>query len=183
MLAVDAVAIGEPDAIREPDRALAIWRRGITADSAEAIAAIDLAQAEPVAVSAKLETLKAVLAEELGGYPAVLREDILALAGRLAAMMGVGAVTVRLEPVSTNSCRRFHADYLTVRLLTTYVGQATQWIYAETPEDVRQLAAGDVALFKGRVLADPPPILHRSPPIEGTGARRLLLVIDPVHAA
>lgn len=98
-------------------------------------------------------------------------------------MMGVGAVTVRLAPVVTNSCRRFHADYLTVRMLTTYVGQATQWVYADTPEDVRQLAAGDVALFKGRVLAGPPPILQRSPPIEGTGEHRLLLVIDAVHEA
>jgi hypothetical protein len=181
MLAVNAVAIGGPDAILEPDCALATWRRGVPANLAPAIAAIDLAPAEPVSVSAKLDTLAAVLADALGAYPAVLQEDILALAGPLAHITRTGAVTVRLETVAMNACHRFHADYLTVRLLTTYVGQATLCVHADTPEDIRQLAAGDVARFRGRVLADPPPVLHRSPLIEGTGERRLMLVIDPVH--
>jgi hypothetical protein len=45
---------------------------------------------------------------------------------------------------------------------------------------VRQLLAGEVALFKGRLLTDSP-IIHRSPPIAGTGQRRLVLVINPAQ--
>ena len=45
----------------------------------------------------------------------------------------------------------------------------------ETP---RSLAPGAVGLFKGRILAGEQAIVHRSPPIAGTGEARLLLVID-----
>ena len=97
--------------------------------------------------------------------------------------MNVGAVTIRLEPVTTDACKQLHADYVTVRLLTTYVGRGTQWSEEAATEAMHSLACGDIALFKGRLLLDPPTVLHRSPPIAGTGERRLLLVIDPVHAA
>ena len=40
-------------------------------------------------------------------------------------------------------------------------------------------AAGDIALVKGWMFAEGhEPCLHRSPPIAGTGERRLLLAID-----
>ena len=45
---------------------------------------------------------------------------------------------------------------------------------------VAQMRAGEVAIFKGRMLLDDPPVLHRSPPIAATGEQRLLLVLDPV---
>jgi len=54
---------------------------------------------------------------------------------------------------------------------------ATRWI--EQPGDrQRALATGTVGLFKGRVLAGDDAIVHRSPPIVGTGEDRLLLVLD-----
>ena len=33
-----------------------------------------------------------------------------------------------LEVVRTDSCRKFHADYVTARLITTYLGEGTQWL-------------------------------------------------------
>lgn len=45
-------------------------------------------------------------------------------------------------------------------------------------ETSRSLAPGAVGLFKGRILAGEQAIVHRSPPIAGTGEERLLLVID-----
>ncbi len=89
---------------------------------------------------------------------------------------------LRLEVVETDACRRFHADFVTYRLLTTYCGAATQWVRSTQPETIETLRAGDVAIFNGRVLLEEPTILHRSPPIAGTGETRLLLVIDPVIA-
>lgn len=40
------------------------------------------------------------------------------------------------------------------------------------------MAAGEVALFKGRRLLPDPPLLHRSPPLAGRAETRLLLVND-----
>ena len=43
-----------------------------------------------------------------------------------------------------------------------------------------EVPTGAVGVFKGRLLLDPPTILHRSPPISATGERRLVLAIDPL---
>jgi hypothetical protein len=42
------------------------------------------------------------------------------------------------------------------------------------------MAIGEVGIFKGRLWAEEPSILHRSPPIAASGERRLLLVLDPL---
>ena len=90
-------------------------------------------------------------------------------------------MAVRLDVVDTDACRRFHADYVPLRLLCTYVGPGTQWHRCDRADRVEQLAAGEVAIFKGRDALDPPVLLHRSPPISRTGERRLLLVLDRVR--
>lgn len=85
---------------------------------------------------------------------------------------------------------RFHADYVRARTITTYVGQGTQWIDAarkigDTPPDddgIRRIETGAVAVFEGRLWLANPAVLHRSPPIAGSGERRLVLVIDPPPA-
>jgi hypothetical protein len=52
---------------------------------------------------------------------------------------------------------------------------------AEAP--IGQMQPGQVGLFKGRLAVAEPAVLHRSPPIAGTGQRRLLLVLDPCDGA
>jgi hypothetical protein len=83
--------------------------------------------------------------------------------------------------IETDACRKFHADQVTVRLLMPLVGPGTQWVHANAEPQVPEgeLRIGDVGLFKGRVWAEEPVILHRSPPIAAMGITRLLLVIDP----
>ncbi|OWK27704.1 DUF1826 domain-containing protein [Sphingomonas mucosissima] len=81
-----------------------------------------------------------------------------------------------------DACRRFHADYVTYRMLTTYHGAAIQWVRSEAPPAIEQMRAGEVAIFKERPMLDEAPILHGSRPIAGTGETRLLSVIDPVIA-
>jgi hypothetical protein len=99
-------------------------------------------------------------------------------------------VDVRLECITGDACRKFHADWVTVRLITTYQGRGTEWLELEDAAaladgasiaqlPVRSLVAGDVALLKGRLWADDRALVHRSPPIAGTGERRLVLVINP----
>jgi len=106
--------------------------------------------------------------------------------------MDTTAVAIRLEVIETNACRKFHADHVTARLICSYAGPGTQWIDDRDAMalaggadpatlTVRQVATGDVALFKGHDRSETP-IVHRSPPIAGTGTRRLVLVIDPARA-
>lgn len=118
----------------------------------------------------------------LGLLPKALRDDILALARRFAAFMQVDAVRLRLEAVTTNACRRIHADNADLRLITTYHGRGTDYLPddAELVEaNLLRMPTGAIGLFKGRLFADGhAPCLHRSPPIEGSGEVRLVLVID-----
>ena len=181
------------NAISDEECNLAVWER--TAEPA--LRALLEASPKDVRFAAPLTELRPHLIDELAqaGYPdtderSALIEDIVALADRYGAIMELDALSVRLAIVTTDSCRKFHADYVKARLITTYVGTGTQWIDAEdaarvaedaAPQNIKTLAAGDVGLFKGKLWTQSPAI-HRSPPITGTGERRLMLVLDPARA-
>ncbi|MDG5487260.1 DUF1826 domain-containing protein [Sphingomonas sp. BGYR3] len=165
--------------------ALAIGQRVLPKAVEDALGGLDWEAIDDVELTLDLPVGVDTLALNLAvsGYPSAaahaLAEDILALAMVQARATGSNALSMRLQVVETDSCRKFHADYVTRRLLTTYAGQATQWCHADKPDRIEQLSAGDVAIFTGRVMIDPPVVLHRSPPIEAAGELRLLLVIDP----
>jgi hypothetical protein len=178
-------------AIRDPDCNLAIWQRALPADFAPLLAGTP----SDLRFTCAPDDLPALLAEALveGGFGSdaalqkALIEDAAALAMHYCAVMGLARLELRLEVVSTDSCRKFHADYVTARLITTYVGQGTDWLdeadaarvaAGGEPQRINRLSTGDVGLFKGK-LATAYPAIHRSPPIAGTGAVRLLLVLNP----
>ncbi|WP_328705903.1 DUF1826 domain-containing protein [Erythrobacter rubeus] len=113
--------------------------------------------------------------------------DVSVLADHYCAILGLAEVEVRLEVVTTNSCRKWHADYVKARLITTYVGSGTQWLcqqdaarmkQGDEPRNINSMSPGNVGIFKGKLATDTPAI-HRSPPIDGTGEKRLLLVLNP----
>jgi hypothetical protein len=169
---------------------LAVWER---APITGADAVIDLARAD-VRFTAPLASLDQALRDHLsasGFADSVVRDaliaDVFELAQRYCSILKLDHLEVRLEMITTNSCRKFHADYVRARLITTYVGAGTDWLDSEDAARVKQgleplhinsLRAGDVGLFKGK-LATKTPAIHRSPPITGTGQRRLLLVLNP----
>lgn len=166
------------DTILHPRVALALWERPSLAGTAQ----LDLDTIDDLSFNLApgddpSDTLTAA------GYRAPVAHDLAAdiamLAARHRRLTGSHASRVRLDVIETDACRRFHADYVTLRLLCTYVGAGTQWCWADAPEAIHDLAPGTVGLFKGRVLMEDPTILHRSPPIAATGEQRLLLVIDP----
>lgn len=177
--------------IAEDDCNLAIWQRPAFADFNPLIAG----EPRDLRFTCNPAGLPAMLAEGLahggyGGDPALhaaLIDDAAQLAQLFCAVMGLTALELRLEVVRTDSCRKFHADYVTARLITTYVGEGTDWLdEAEAariakggaPVWINRLAAFDVGLFKGKLATDHPAI-HRSPPIAGSGAARLLMVLNP----
>lgn len=171
--------------IAAPDAALAIWTRRLPPPFQATLAALDLDRLDDVVIDLDAGApIRAALAD--AGYPddaaAMLAADIDRLAQVQARLTAADRLTVKLEVIETDACRRFHADYVTLRLLCTYIGPATQWCHVDAPATIHALATGEVGVFKGRLSLDPPPILHRSPPILATGGRRLMLVIDPARA-
>lgn len=178
------------DSIARPDVHLAIWHRPLPQGLAW-LSQLDWSTIDDLEFETTLDAVADAVVEGLAeaGYPAGARGDALAdeivqHARRFAAIHKLDAVSIRLEVIETDACRKFHADYVAARLLTTLVGTGTQWIHgveaADTP--IRQMGTGDVGIFKGRLAAESLSILHRSPPVGEAGETRLLLAIDPAPA-
>lgn len=94
--------------------------------------------------------------------------DVHRLATAFSAALDRTDLSVRLDVISTDKCRRFHADYKHVRLLCTYVGPGTEWVEERDldREALRHRDAQDGSTFEhtnGRIVPDPLAI-HRATP-------------------
>jgi hypothetical protein len=129
-----------------------------------------------------------------------LAADLAHLIGILAACSQAERLRVFFGIVRGDQCRKFHIDYLRFRLVTTYLGPGTEWLPDEAvdravldhppecpcdanrklvraPHRARRARAGDVLLSKGvHAVGRARAFVHRSPPLEGTGAMRLVLI-------
>lgn len=185
----------QPDvlgAIRDEDCNLAIWQRPAVADFVPLTAGAP----QDLRFETTLPDLPAALQSGLaenGFSGAALHDTLIADAALLArlfcAALELARFELRLEVVRSDSCRKFHADYVRARLITTYVGAGTDWLENDEaarvaagaePRGIHRMNAFDVGLFKGKLATDHPAI-HRSPPIAGTGAARLLMVLNPAQ--
>lgn len=184
------VASGSSEAIlssiADRDIQLALWERRRPIALAP-LDGIDPARITDIDVEIAVATLRDGVARAIDdagpGYAPVrtaLIAEVAARATGFAALFPAPCLRMRLEVVQTNACWKFHMDYVPARLLATLSGRGTEWCLADRPDAVERMAAGDIAIFKGRMLVDEPRIIHRSPPIDGTGEARLLLAIDPV---
>ncbi len=149
-----------------------------------------------------------VSSHAFSGLPAAtsawLQKDIVSLLKLMFDVSASKAIALKFGVVSSDQCRKFHVDYLRYRLLTTYLGPGTEWVpneyvnrrvLAEPPEDpeesnrlvvtspgeIRRAVAGDVLLMRGANHADGLGLVHRSPPIEHLGVRRVVLVLSARH--
>lgn len=169
------LATDDWQAIFDPDVRIIIDPAGPQLSPAQAH---KMLQAAPFgySVSGRPEDLLA----QLPTLPPCLGASIVSLAERFSALMRCETVRVRLEGITGNACRKVHADYTDLRLICTLVGLGTQYTPGDDPAGrLKRIPTGAVALFKGRQFGPGhAACLHRSPPIEGTGARRLVLVID-----
>ncbi len=115
----------------------------------------------------------------------LLIDDVSALAAIFANVMRVDYLRLRLDVVRSNACRKFHIDAVTARLVCTYRGTGTQYGVADNgrdPDSVFTVPTGSPIMLRGTRWPESPVsgLQHRSPPIEGTGETRLVLVLDPV---
>ncbi|MEO9652744.1 MAG: DUF1826 domain-containing protein [Roseobacter sp.] len=117
----------------------------------------------------------------------MLADDVAAMGLIFANVLRVPYLRLRLETVSTNACQKFHVDTVTARLICTYRGSGTQYGISTDgaePGSIYNIPTGSPVILRGTLWPNAPRtgLFHRSPPIEGTGETRLVLVLDPISA-
>lgn len=178
--------------INDPGCAAAIWRRSLPSGFQSWINGLDpddLPSARlilrPGAVEEAIQHLCDIAGMAESAERTWLANDISELSDRFADLMQVPFLRLRLDKVNTNACRKFHMDSIKARLICTYRGRGTQYgtsTDGAEPHKVFTLATGTPMIMRGTLWPENPAsgLLHRSPPIEGTGETRLVLVLDPV---
>ncbi len=188
-------------AITRPDVELVIWRRSLPLSLQTWLERLDVTLLPNIRLLVRPEDLVRAMEPLLNdcGLPkgkmrALLVRDVDNLVSAFARVARTDLVDVRLESVGGDACWRFHRDCVAARLLTTYYGPATEWVRPRHAEaalrtqkrfkgPIEHLRAHHVAIFKGSCAGPGSGIVHRSPPIAGTGRRRLLLCLNKPSAA
>ncbi|MFS4581480.1 DUF1826 domain-containing protein [Phaeobacter sp. C3_T13_0] len=194
--ASEAIAIAqspeELKSITDADCAGVIWYRQPKRSIEDWISTLPPEQLPSVRLVLRPETVRVavVAACEISEMPdcaerTQLIDDIAALADTFSAIMKPPLLRLRLDRVTTNACRKFHVDALSARLICTYRGAATQFAIRDNraePAHIFDAPTGSPIILRGTLWPEQPStgLLHRSPPIEGTGETRLVLVLDPI---
>lgn len=174
---------------------IAIYNRDITSISQEIQALVN--QPMKMNVSGDMESMVQTIQNELKEYEFII-SDIISLLHLFKEITKARIFRLLLATVNTNMCRRFHTDMNDLRLLCTYSGHGTLWL----PDDhvnrkalntrgnndrivmdetkIQQVKTGSVVILKGAKYPTKgtKAIVHRSPTIEASNKRRLLLRID-----
>ena len=133
---------------------------------------------------------------------APLVNDISCLVKRFCQLFKVNDANLKLTVLHESMCPRFHVDMLPCRLITTYKGEATEWLQHDyvdrsklgtgnqgksddesglfkSVKDIKRLTKGDVAIMKGENWIDNRGygLVHRSPNIDNENSR-LLVSLD-----
>ena len=182
----------------DPAVPVAVWRRTVDPVLAAALAAV--ARDLP-AVDCTLHRA----AVGAGCLPEVVRalpgaEGLCADVEALAACFADATVSTRLRfvfgPVLDDKCKRFHVDFVRVRMVVTYLGPGTQWLEGEAAQrhgprgavagscghgvpadEIRCAQAGDVVWMRG-VYGGGAPAVHRSPPLGESGQARVVWTLS-----
>lgn len=181
-----------------------VWRREL----ATSLETLLEQHSEPVLGSLSGVATGEAIQSLVQGLPAgqardALEDDITQLIDAYVAIADCSEVVVSLQTVSSDRCRKFHADYKPLRLVCTYLGPGTEWACdtqvnrahlgcandcVESSNDqivpnelaVQRARAGDVVFLKGELYPNNlgHGAVHRSPTIAHLGRRRLVLTID-----
>lgn len=194
-----AIGVGMADgaedlsAIRDPGCAAAIWRRQPSKRFQSWIDALPPENLPKARVVLRPDAIRDAVVQicEAAGTPDCeerdrLIDDTEALADIFAGLIHAPYLRLRFDVVTTNACRKFHIDAVTARLVCTYRGTGTQYGISTDgaePRRVFTVPTGAPMLLRGTLWPERPKsgLLHRSPPIEGTGETRLVLVLDPIN--
>lgn len=179
--------------IHDPGVALVHWQRAMPAALREGLESIADGTLPHVRFSAPLRaveqaTVAAFEAAGIGSSVArhLLIGDIVLLAILYSHVEQAEWLSVRLERIDHDACRKPHVDRVTTRLLCTYRGAGTEFGQTGVEnEDWRcdlSLRRFDVGLVKGLLhpsarSSDTSKLLHRSPRFTADSQERFLLCI------
>lgn len=164
---------------------LALWPRQPSPCLVAAFEALDCSGFEDLRFTGRSEDVlqRAGAWLSQSNWPALVRQTLLGdVQAAFACVEDIDAdCTFRLEHVTDDACRKFHKDDTDFRLITTYFGRGTQWRVereGEEPGPIHEMNSHETAMLLGRRCSLENCVLHRSPPIEGSGQTRLVLVLD-----
>lgn len=167
---------------------LAIWRRPVPPAVSDWLSGRRFEELPAAHVRTTPDRLGAVLAGHITDANALVA-DLEALGRLFAKITDNELIDLRLAAVNDDACRRFHVDKVRNRLITTYLGPATEMVPASHAADaldrqrdydgpLDRVETGAVVLFRGGPDGETGGVVHRSPPILGTRQIRLVATFN-----
>lgn len=166
-----------------------IWNRSLLQETSQAMGSLQLWESQDSRFTSPIQDLGTPLKQALdavgvdeAGVRDWLIQDVQVLAAKLADLLDTEFISVRTEIVCHDGCTKFHQGAIKARMICTYVGPGTE--YTAPGLNIQSVATGCPMLLKGKAWStrSQPILKHRSPPIEGTGQGRLVIVIDDAEA-
>ncbi|MGJ8580834.1 MAG: DUF1826 domain-containing protein [Psychromonas sp.] len=186
--------------IYQPENNIAIWQRTLPIEMTTSIQEM-LQNSKPLALVKYVtpDDVAEWIRGKLDGYACAnaLSEDIALIVDMFCCLFDCEEAGLRLTTLDKPMCPKFHVDQIPCRLVTTYVGTATEWLdnqdvnrgeqgasalgQISSDAQIQQISAGDVALLKGSGWKgnENTGLVHRSPAVN-LNEPRLLLTLDIV---
>lgn len=191
--------------IYQPAHNIAVWRRQLSSTIEEGVSDFfqrgdNFSYSHTLTPNQAEETLLGALSSF--SCAKELSQDIAELVDMFCCLFDLGQTGLRLATLDKAMCPRFHVDHVPCRLVTTFVGTATEWLEEPSIDrsklgagnqglpdhtsglfpdihHIQKANAGDVLLLKGERWEGNEGfgLVHRSPPV-AAGEKRLLLTLD-----
>ncbi|MBO6555312.1 MAG: DUF1826 domain-containing protein [Pseudomonadales bacterium] len=189
--------------IVDPGVNLCVWQRDPSVEIRDEIAGLQPKQLRDVRCQTSTHNfdndIRAVLHDgglDASGFPHFLA-DLSRVAAPFFAVTEGREVKFRLLTTDQDDCRRFHVDYRYLRLLCTYQGPGTEWLTdAQADRDAYENGGSNEEIIRfgepsrleqfwvGILKDDAYPnnqgkgLVHRSPPVSGSGQTRVVFCLD-----
>ena len=194
--ALGGLALAQPpqdfSIIRDPDYAAVFYQRQMSSGALAWLASLGPACLPKARVILRQDRVHSALVQicDMSRIRfCVERDAFIAHAKRLSHafmhVMKAPYLCLSFDVISHNACNRFHVDAMTARLICTCRAAGTQYGLANAagdPETVHTVPTGAAIVLRGKRW--PPKakvdLVNRSPPIQGTGQTRMVLVLDQI---
>jgi len=181
---------------------LTIWERPIDEDIDRYLSYLIEKEFKPINQSITIEDSEKVISDHLNAFgfhsegKIKLIQDIVKITYQFFEITSATRLQLILKKITDDACRKFHTDAYDLRLLCTYKGKATEWVEEANVNrsllksgsnetiikdlgKVKSIKPFEVAVLKGEPASRSyGGIVHRSPPIENEGEKRILLRLD-----
>lgn len=186
--------------IHDPAVNVAVWKRGVRPDlDAESSAWAKHKHEIETIIDANHPFSDSILSDLPAG--SALLADVGFLLKVFSSLSKAPRIQLFFGAVHNDQCRKFHQDYVRLRLIHTYVGPGTEWVpdksvcrealdqdcssVAEAnrrivpdAKAIQHTQPGEVIVLKGtRYPGNERGAIHRSPPIAYLGLTRIVLVL------